>query len=570
MPHISMDVESARSEDTKPRTLTLNARLILDLDWLRSDGLQRNVLAILCLSLAALAFLVSLNAALRLKMHSEIPIWVASAIPPALSRVAYGHDRHYMSLNFVHDSFYGQLKGYEASHVNSVIGNILADNPVAVDRSDRILSGDDKGIVLVTELAFRLFGYKVQGVLYLYYLILGISAALFAYAYRRNPFALLLLAAFLLVHRMILPMIKYDGQLGAITALRCMPVLAMIACMHCLLFVFESKVDIRKLVLVVLQMAIIVFVIHIRSTTMWELALVIGASVVALLLRTGPVLTLPSRAFVRFARWPAAVPLVAGVVLMLGLNAHRAYGFPEEYHRGGEIVSRPFWHNIFSGFAYSPSLAKRYDLRIDDFTVLLATKQYLLENGREEVWEAAGGNTPGYTGMRWKVYDEAVKDMLFARCTEHFGECIAAFMYYKPLSMIKNLLWVCGLAALPPDMDLFVSKFPEIGVVVKDQFIDTTRQLDLRKERGRLWLRGFLTIAGAFALLAVVWRKRNEMLPIVAATAVLAAGSTAPSIIGYPAPHTIAEAALAIPLLLALLPAYALISRAKPTHAGDA
>jgi hypothetical protein len=554
MRKISFNLESMRDENSTPRTLTVKARFTADLDWLRSERLQRNTLTGICLALVLLAFALSLGAALRLKMHTEVPYWVYAAVPPALSRVEYGHER-YMSLNFVHDSFYSKLKNSYAVDVNRAIDETLAQYPAAQDRSDRILSSDDKGIVVLTEMSFRLFGYKVEGVLYMYYIILGISAALFAYSYRRNPYALLLLAAFLLLHRMILPMIKYDAQLGGITALRCMPVLAMIACMHGILYFFESRVDGRKLVVLILQIAIIVFVMHIRSTAIWELVLVAGASVVALLLRKGPEFEQSARLPFLKNRWPAAVPLAATIVLVLLLNVHRAYGFPEEYHRDGETITRPFWHNIYSGFAFHPAMAERYQLKVDDFTVLLATRQYLLENNRADAWEAAGGNSPNYTGMRWKAYDDAVRDMLFARCREYFGECLTTFIYYKPLSMFKNLLWVCGWIKLPPDMDKFVSRFPEIGTVVKEQFTETSRQLDRHKERGRMWLRYMAAMIAAFVALALLRARTSELLPVLATAAVLAAGSTVPSIVGYAAPHTIAEAAMAIPLLLVVLSA---------------
>jgi hypothetical protein len=555
MARISFKLEARRSEDTSPRMFTLKALFAADLDWLRSDKLQTNVLMYLCLAAVVVTFLLSLSAALRLKMHTEVPYWVAGAVPPALSKVAYGHERNYMSLNFVHESFNQQLKGFQAADINKAIANILAAHPVAPDRSDRVLSSDDKGIVTFTELSFRLFGYRIEGVFYLYYIFLGISAALFAWAYRRNPYALLLLAAFLLIHRMILPMIKYDGQLGGITALRCMPVLAMIACMHCLMFLFESRTTPWKLVAVALQVAVIVFVIHIRSTTMWELMVVVAGSAIALLLRKGPLLdALPSTRN-RWMRWPTAVPLMAAAAFMAVLKIHQAYGFPEEYYRGDQIVTRVFWHNIFSGLAFSPGFAARDNLRVDDFTTLEATRKYLLENGREKEWDATGGNVPGYTAMRWQVYEVAVKEMFFTRCAEHFGDCVAAFAYYKPVSMIKNLLWMTGLRKLPPDMDIFTSKHPEIGTVVKEQFIETTRLLDLKKERGRLWFRGLLFLAAAFAVLGKLRRRRSELLPVVVTATVLAIGSTIPSILGYPAPHTIAEVAIAVPLLLVVLAA---------------
>lgn len=555
MSRISFDFGSTQTENSIPRTLTLKAGLTVDLDWLQSERLQRNVLTGICLILVLLAFAFSLGTALRLKMHSEPPYWVYAAVPPALSNVEYGHQR-YKTLNFIHDNYFGQLTSNYARDINRIVADILAKHPVAQDRTDRILSSDDKGIVVLTEWSFRMFGYKVEGVLYMYYIILGLSAALFAYSYHRNPHALLLLASFLLLHRMILPMIKYDAQLGGITALRCMPVLAMIACMHSILFLFESRVDVKRIATLILQIALMVFVMHIRSTTMWELALVASFSVAVMLWRKGPVAGQSTRWPLLGNRWPTAVPLGAMIVFVLLLNAHRIYGFPEEYHRNGEAVTRPFWHNIYSGFAFHPAMAERYQLKVDDFTVLLATKQYLLENDRADIWEAAGGNSKDYTGMRWKAYDDAVKDMLFDRCRQYFGECMATFIYYKPLSMIKNLLWVSGWIRLPPDMDIFVSRFPEIGTIVKEQFTETSRKLDRHKERGRMWLRYVSAMIAVFAVLAVLRPRKDELLPTLATAGALAAGSTVPSIVGYAAPHTIAEAALAFPLLLVVLSSY--------------
>jgi hypothetical protein len=551
MSRFNFDFGAARSEERSPRTLTLKAGLTVDLDWIQSERLQRKVLTSICLALVLLAFVVSFGAALRLKMHSEVPVWVYAAVPPALSRVEYGHDR-YLSLNFVHDAYYAALKSSYAKDVNKAIEAVVTQYKEAPERSDRILSSDDKGIVVLTEISFRIFGYRIEGVLYLYYIILGLSAALFAYSYRRNPHALLLLASFLLLHRLILPMIKYDAQLGGITALRCMPVLAMIACMHGILFLFETRIDGKKIAALVLQIALVVFVIHVRSTTMWVLALLVGTSLAAIWFRKAPLLEKPAQMAWLNGRRLAVIPLAVAVLMVVLLNIHRSFGFPEEYHRNGEAVTRPFWHNIYSGFAYHPAMAERYQLKVDDFTVLLATKQYLLENNRADAWEAAGGNSPNYTGMRWKAYDDAVRDMLFAHCTQYFGECMATLVYYKPLSMIKNVLWVTGWVRHPPDLEIFVSKFPEIGTVVKEQFIEATKQLDRNKERGRKWLRYMAAMIAACAALAWLRPRRDEVLPVLVTAGVLAAGSMAPSIVGYPAPHTIAEAALAFPLLVVI------------------
>ena len=103
-------------------------------------------------------------------------------------------------MNAVHDSFYAQI-GAEKSgaHIDQAIAHILDPNFPVADRSDRLLGPDDKGIVDVTSLAFRLLGYKVENVLYMYYLILGISSFLFVVCNPKSPFALLWLPGFFLI-----------------------------------------------------------------------------------------------------------------------------------------------------------------------------------------------------------------------------------------------------------------------------------------------------------------------------------------------------------------------------------
>jgi hypothetical protein len=526
------------------------------MSWWRSPWARENGLRCLGLSLVALSFFFSLATALNMKMHKQISMWVVGSIPPALSRVAYGHDRHYMSLNFVHDSFYRQLKTFEADDLNGVMANILAENPVAASRSDRVLRGDDKGIVVATEAAFRLFGYRIEGLFYLYYIFLGISAALFVYAYWRNPFALLLLAAFLLLHRMVLPMIGYDPQLTSVTTLRCLPVLAMIACMHGVLFLFERDASFRKLFVLISQIALIVLVIHLRTTTMWVLMVVAGASLAFTLARKGPV-SISGGVPGPFGRWPAAVPLLAAIVFMLALSAYRSYDFPEEYHRGGEIATRPVWPSVFMGLSYNPRFAKHFEpeLRIDDVTTLLAVKQYLVDHGRAPEWEAMGGNSPDYAAMRWQTVDNVTRELLLESCSRYPADCITALAYYKPLSMLKTILWGAGVIELPPDIDLFVSQFA-IGTAARDDFLRTSQQLDAHKARRPLWSRGLFVILVIFAVAAILRGNKGEMVPVIATAALLALGSTAPSVLGFPAPHTIIEAAIAIPLLAVLLAAY--------------
>jgi hypothetical protein len=169
----------------------------------------------LCIGLVVTAFWLNIVDARRLKMDTEPAVWVVDAIPPALSRLVFHHARHYTTINAVYDSFFGQIKqDRSAPGIDQAIANIVAESPAISDRSDRLLGNDDKGIVDVTTFAFRRMGYKVENVLYTYYAIFGVYALLFVVSYFCNVATLLWLAAFFLMCDALLPMIKFNSQLG--------------------------------------------------------------------------------------------------------------------------------------------------------------------------------------------------------------------------------------------------------------------------------------------------------------------------------------------------------------------
>ena len=232
----------------------------IDNPYVYMTQLRARIIASICAGFCIVAFAFSFFSALQLKMHSEIPFWVWHAVSPAFSKVAFDTPR-YMTLNAVYDKFIdGTIVGTSYS-INGSLDDFLKSKS-SLDRSTRIFpSPDDKGIVVFTELAFRIFGLKIEGVLFLYYVVLGFSGLIFAIAYRKNPYALLTLAGFYACHCLMLPMIKYDLELNGITALRCFPILGMVALLHCILFFPQRKVTSIDLVLITLQIVLIVIII---------------------------------------------------------------------------------------------------------------------------------------------------------------------------------------------------------------------------------------------------------------------------------------------------------------------
>ena len=502
----------------------------------------------ICSGLCVVAFAFSFFNALQLKMQSEVSYWVWHAVSPAFSKVALDAPR-YMTSNVVYEKF---MNGSIVATSYSINGSLeeFSKSKNSLNNSFRIFpSADDKGIVIFTEIAFRLFGLKIEGVLYLYYLVLGFSGIIFAYAYRNSPFALMALAGFYIAHCLMLPMIKYNVQFGGITALRCFPILSMVALLHCILFFFQRKVSYLDLLMASIQMGLIVFIIFIRSTAIWEWYIVVIMSLFCIFRGIGPNLENLNPA--KPSKRISVLYMLCVTVFLLGvLKTYINFGLPSEYYAKDQIATRVFWHNIYSGLVFNPKLAAQEDIHIDDYSIVERSKRFLLQNHREKEWQEIIGSSKNGLPEDWNKYDVVVKEALIDLCKNNTSQCALTFLWYKPLSLLKNILWVYGVKQNPPNMDAFVSSHPGIGTVVQEQFLQATQLLDDRYDRG-LFL--FFKIAGVsliFLLIARNYADARQIYSVVGSVGILMLGSTIPSIIGYPAPHTIGEVALASTLFI--------------------
>jgi hypothetical protein len=256
-----------------------------------------------------------------------------------------------------------------------------------------------------------------------------------------------------------------------------------------------------------------------------------------------------------------AVGATLGLVIAgyLGLQVYQATVFPEEYRRGDEIATRVFWHNIYTGFAYHPVMRERYQLRLDDVSIMAATRDWLIEQGRLDTWLAIGGRPPAppgvdepassFEGVKFARYDPLVREMLISRCSTFVRECLETVLFYKPVSLLQNLAWLYGFREFPPDLDVVESRY--FGNLLQTQFIGTSHRLDATGLRAFLWTPKVLLVLVPFVLLLVVESGRQAWATL-AAGGWLALGSTIPTEAGYAAAHTIGEPAIAFGMLIYL------------------
>jgi hypothetical protein len=511
--------------------------------------------SVFAIALIVVAFGMTVARTVALEIHTHPPRWVVEAIPAALSELYFNHPHRYTVLTSVRERFYDRLpdRNPTASQINTAIRWLGEIKPGRAGGAYVLLGPDDKGIVDLVRISSQMFGLRAESVTTIYFVILLISCLVYVVAFWRSTSRLLLLAGFLSMLYLTLPMVTYNAQLTSMLALRAMPVLSMVACLHCLLFMAGSlreRPGVLQIFFVAMQVALIGFTMHLRMTTLWQIITIVGFGVVVLLVASVRRLGVTTVAW-RWTGISVGATISLTVAAYIGLQAYQSATLPEEYRRGDQIATRVFWHNIFSGFAYHPDFSERYRLRVDDASVFAAARDYLAETGRYDVWLAMGGeDAEEFGALNYTKYDPIAREMLFARCTTYLRECLETFLWYKPVSLMGNLAWLYGLQPLPPDLEVTVSRRSSTGGdEVKQQYIAATRQMDAHGQRAYLWTPIVLLIILPFAVL-LVRESRPAVWTALAGSVGLTLGSLFPTVIGYPLPHTIVETALAVGILV--------------------
>ncbi|HZO30382.1 MAG TPA: hypothetical protein VFH48_30800 [Chloroflexota bacterium] len=517
------------------------------------SGFHTLLASLIAIGLVAAAFGMTVARATALEIHTHPPRWVVEAIPAALSELYFQHSYRYTVLTSVRERFDDPLpeRNVTAKHINLAIRKVSEIKSGRVGSSYTLLGPDDKGIVDLIRISFQLFGFRAENVTTLYFVILFGSCLVYVVAFWWSTARLLLLAAYLALMYLTLPMVTYNAQLTSILALRALPVLSIVACLHCLLFMAGSlreRPGAFQIVLVAVQVTLIAFTMHLRTTTLWQLITIVGFGVVVLIVASVRRIGIATVAW-RWTGLAVGSTILFVVTGYVGLQAYQAATLPEEYRRGDQIATRVFWHNIFSGFAYHPVFSERYQLRVDDASVFAAARDYLAETGRYDVWLAMGGeDAVEFQALNFTRYEPIAREMLFARCTTYLRECAETMLYYKPLSLMGNLAWLHGLHPLPPDLEVVVSRRAGGEGEVKQQYIAATQQMDAHGHRAYFWTPVVLLVIMPFAVL-LVRESRPSVWTALAGAVGLTFGSTFPTVIGYPLPHTILDTAVAVGIL---------------------
>jgi hypothetical protein len=382
----------------------------------------------------------------RFRMH---------ALPVAVSQLYLGRPHDYTGFKSVANEFHDRRNDLDA-----LLARYSGPDAPAGEGT-YFWTADDRGLADFCTLSFRLFGPQLASLNHLYLLGLGITVVLFVVSFR-SPVLWLVPLLTLAAHLFLLRAYQQHGKIPLADGSRWLEdiplydsrvfeVLGALPWFHlALLASLRTGAGRVAKFAAIPQAAVLVFLLHARSTVAWEyVALAVVATAV-----------LVQRAWLWWTRAPGApgaerAACVLGLVAVsvLGLRIYHQATFHSAYaaERGG----RTFWHNALIGFAAHPEMRERYKLAIDDDAAL----QWVIRDTRDrgDVRHNPEWSTKSFmasaqgeeSSFDWSVYEACARDLYLRVWRENTGEVLMCHLFYKPKVALGQLTRVIRLTVHP-------------------------------------------------------------------------------------------------------------------------
>ncbi|OAI39521.1 hypothetical protein AYO40_05665 [Planctomycetaceae bacterium SCGC AG-212-D15] len=515
---------------------------------------------VLCLMLAVLLANIW-GDSLDLRKHGEpvSPRYYYYGIPLALSEIVYGRPRDYVGYKRVSNEFLNVFPPPRSDNVDLIIKKGSTIPAEEVQRSaDWFIPGDDKGAVDFVRLAFWIFEVEYASLYKCYFGLLCIGILTYVMAFFKDLARLVFLALFLCSYYVFLFVIPLSDQLASILQPRFFDVLSVVPFCHlAFLLLDRHRWTVFHIVLACVQVSLLLFVIHARSSAMWQVHC-LGVIVAGRILRTlhqqevGGMwarLGAAGRATLAWI-WPVGIVLMGVGALDLYKRAsyHQSY-----FHDRG--TNHIVWHNVLMGMSAHPGLAERYELPFMDDAATRAVKRWLLEHHDMDTLQGLFANPSllenNFEGFNWVLYEPIARHVCWDICREAPRQVAATFLVYKPLVFWNTLLWTAGNgsgeAVTPPG-----------GVQIAS---------DSARNAADLYLKPFRAVPIGILLCVLLLRPtevRGKLTSCVMVIALAFVGSAVPGILVVPFIHYIGVSLILLLMLgylLALAVATAVVDR---------
>jgi hypothetical protein len=287
-----------------------------------------------------------------------------------------------------------------------------------------LVPGDDKGLIDLTYLSFLLFGPKMQSVLLSVLCLIGLSTALFLVQFRRSVPAMALLVSILAGLYAVLFTFGITDQATSIAEPRFFAAISLVSTIH-LMLVMQSRrrLSIGVAALVVLQVALIMFVIHLRSAEFWQIIAIGVFAAVNLAIDR--------------ARW-RRIALVLGTLAVgfVGLQTTAVNTYNERYLRE-DVVGRVFWHNLLMGLAINPTFQLKYGIvPLDDVSVTEAVRKSMIDDGRSreagEIYPSPDYHAGNFRDFHWRRYEDEARALYVKVALQAPLELAKTYLVWAP------------------------------------------------------------------------------------------------------------------------------------------
>ena len=362
-------------------------------------------------------------------------------------------------------------------------------------------NGEDLGESAYFSLAFRLFGLRIKSAYYLFFVMIGLSIAAFLVQFRRDPAALALLLFNVLAFHVFFYVEFFSPFIPTVYINRFASVLCIIPVFHFVFLLLERRrPSLPSIGLAVLQLAILLFALFIRSSGTWAIMGIVALIVAQLLI--GVVKTHGQAWRARIAGASRSVRYWPVLLLLAGFAGFLVYRdtAPHPLFRTIDDVPHHMrWHSAWLGLALHPDWPKYHPEQpgISDSNAFNEmTLAHLRAAGLEQEFISPYTHQP-----RIGLHESYIRLKYLQFVRQHPSYIFQLLLYYKPRAFVQTM------TGLFSSVDLTVL-FPMLAAIVATIALGVAR---VRPGAAAIEGTGIAPAVGAtallflFSLLPVIW-----------------------------------------------------------------
>jgi len=374
-------------------------------------------------------------------MHNTIPEAIARQrmlIGIAISDLNYGL-KGYIGYDIINDTLIknGITNRTEAFYNKDVLNKAI-NKTLDLDVSSNSkypIYREDKGMVVYYKMAFLLFGYNVQGFLYLYYLLFLVSVLIFIFTFYNRIDLLNILLLFVLSHYFLVSIIPYAGiELQTVHNQRFLAVLGLLPSIY-LSFIIFWKYRLSAFVKLgtLIQILILIFVYFCRSSIIYQILFLLILFVIGVLRHWFKNPELGKLIFIKINIFPIFMICITLFLLQLHLilSLHHSYDSTTSKHL--------FWHDVYKGLSVHPKSKIKHNIYgykddsvqqfVDDYAKKHLDRESVNSEDESKLYEAIVKN---------KVV-EIIKNDPFYIFSTFFYYKINSFFHYFTTTLFKTI-----------------------------------------------------------------------------------------------------------------------------------